>query len=134
MRRWMILWLLMIVAKPGERTADLPAGVLEDKIRGGLLGQIVGNLNEPRRELLPGVEKELAGSGTDRARAAYFAPCLGEAESLRRERLEECTAAIGELKKFPKVLRQIYDAPQPQGARLQAAARAEGLEKPEKPK
>ncbi len=51
-----------------------------------------------------------------------------------KERPEPWTAAVGELKKFPNVPRQIYDAPQPQGARLQAAAKAEGLEKPEKPK
>jgi hypothetical protein len=42
--------------------------------------------------------------------------------------------AIGELKKFPNALLQIYDAPEPQGARIPAAARAEGLEKPAKPK
>jgi len=91
-------------------------------------------LDELRRELLPGVEKDLSGSGKDRARAAYLAICLGEAERFRKERPEDWKAAVGELKKFPNVLRQIYDAPQPQGARLQAAARAEGLEKPEKPK
>jgi ADP-ribosylglycohydrolase len=91
-------------------------------------------LEELRRDVLPRVEKDLAGSGKDRARAAYLALCLGEAERYRKERPEEWTAAIAELKKFPNVLRQIYDAPQPQGARLQAAARAEGLEKPEKPK
>jgi hypothetical protein len=89
---------------------------------------------ELRRELLPRVAKDLSGGARDRARAAYLALCLGEAEALRKERPEDWKAAIDELKKFPKVLRQIYDAPQPQGARLQAAAKAEGLEKPEKPK
>jgi hypothetical protein len=41
---------------------------------------------------------------------------------------------IAELKKFPNGVRQVYDAPQPQGARLQAAARAAGIDKPEKSK
>jgi len=89
-------------------------------------------LAELRRELLPRIEKDLSGSEKDRARAAYLSLCLGEAERFRKERPEEWKASIEELKKFPKVVSQIYDAPQPQGARLQAAAKAEGIEKPAK--
>jgi hypothetical protein len=89
-------------------------------------------MEELKKELLPQLEKDLSGSGKDRARAAYLALCLGEAERLRKERADEWKAAIEELKKFPNVLRQIYDAPQPQGTRIQAAAKAEGLEKPGK--
>ena len=89
-------------------------------------------MEELRKDLLPQVEKDLTGSGKDRARAAYLALALGEAERLRKERPEDWKLAIEELKTFPKVLRQIYDAPQPQGARIQAAARVEGLEKPGK--
>jgi ADP-ribosylglycohydrolase len=91
-------------------------------------------LEELLKELLPRVEKDLSGSGRDRARAAYLGICLGQGEKFRKERPEDWKAAIEELKKFPNVLRQIYDAPQPLGTRIQAAARAEGLEKPEKPK
>lgn len=90
--------------------------------------------DELRRELRPRVEQELSGSGKERARAAYLALCLGDAERHRAERPDEWRAAIEELKKFPKVVRQIYDAPQPQGARLQAAAKAEGILRPEKPR
>jgi len=89
-------------------------------------------LEELRKEVGPQIAKDLSGSGKDRARAAYLALALGEAERLRKERPEDWKAALEELKKFPNVLRQIYDAPQPQGARIQAAARAEGLEKPGK--
>ena len=89
-------------------------------------------LEELRKELLPRIERDLSAAGRDRAAAAYLALCLGEAERLRKERPEDWKAAIEELKKFPNVLRQIYDAPQPQGARIQAAARATGLEKPGK--
>lgn len=89
-------------------------------------------MDELRKDLLPGVEKDLAGAPRERARAAYLALCLGESERLKKERPEDWKNALEELKKFPKVLRQIYDAPQPQGARIQAAARAEGLEKPAK--
>lgn len=89
---------------------------------------------EWRRVLVPEMEKDLAGQGKDRARAAYLALCLGEADRFKKDRAEDWAASIEELKKFPNVLRQIYDAPQPQGARIQAAARAAGLEKPEKPK
>jgi hypothetical protein len=114
MRRWRRLSHLLIGAKPERRSLD--------------------RLDELRRELLPRAEKELAGPGTDRAWAVSSAHCVVESERLPNERLEEWTAAIGELKNFPNVLRQIYDASQPQGARLQAAARAGGLEKPQKPK
>jgi hypothetical protein len=89
-------------------------------------------LEELKKDLLPRIGKDLSGAGKDRARAAYLALALGEGERLRKERPEDWKLAIEELKKFPKVLRQIYDAPQPQGARIQAAARAEGLEKPAK--
>ncbi|MBV8878857.1 MAG: ADP-ribosylglycohydrolase family protein [Planctomycetaceae bacterium] len=87
---------------------------------------------ELRKELLPRIERELSGSPRERARAAYLALCLGEGPRLRRDREADWKSAIEELKKFPKVLRQIYDAPRPQGDRIQAAARAEGLEKPAK--
>ena len=96
------------------------------------LSESPDRLAELRRELLPRIEKDLSGSEKDRARAAYLSLCLGEAERFRKERPEEWKASIEELKKFPKVVSQIYDAPQPQGARLQAAAKAEGIEKPAK--
>jgi len=89
-------------------------------------------LAELRKDLLPRIERDLSAPGRDGAAAAYLALCLGEAERLRKERPEAWKQSLEELKKFPKVLRQIYDAPQPQGARIQAAARAEGLEKPGK--
>jgi len=92
----------------------------------------IDRLEELRKDLLPKIEKDLSGGPQDRARAAYLAMALGEAERLRKERRDDWKLALEELKKFPKVLRQIYDAPQPQGARIQAAARAEGLEKPGK--
>jgi hypothetical protein len=91
-------------------------------------------IDELRRDVGPAIAKDLSGSPKDRARAAYLAICLGLSESLQKERPEDWKAAIGELKKFRNVLKQIYDAPQPLGTRLQAAAKAEGLEKPEKPK
>ncbi len=92
----------------------------------------IDRLEELRQDLLPKIEKDLSGGPRDRARAAYLAMALGEAERLRKERPDDWKLALEELKKFPKVLRQIYDAPQPQGTRIQAAARAEGLEKPGK--
>lgn len=116
--------------KDGQKTYRIPLGTARN----------VGTTNpearlgEVRRVLMEEIDRDLAGAGKDRARAAYLAICLSEAPRLKKERPEEWTAAIAELKKFPNVLRQIYDAPQPQGARIQAAARAEGLEKPEKPK
>jgi hypothetical protein len=104
MTRGRLLSLLLSGARSEEQTADLPADVLEDRIRGGRIGQTFGNLLVPPARLA----------------------------ELWRANMNTRTAAIGELKKFPNVLRRIYDAPQPQGARIRAAARAEGLEKLEK--
>ncbi|HVR84224.1 MAG TPA: hypothetical protein VMU54_07935 [Planctomycetota bacterium] len=84
--------------------------------------------------MTPKMEKDLSGGFPHRARAASLALRLGEGEGegLRKERPGVWKNALEELKKFPKVLPQIYDAPRPQGARIQAAARAKGLEKPGK--
>jgi len=88
---------------------------------------------EVRAEWLPRIEKDLDGSPRDRARAAYLALALGESERIRKERPEPWKAAVEELKKFPILVGQIYDAPGPQAGRIKAAAKAEGLVKPEKP-
>jgi hypothetical protein len=47
MKRWMLLSLLLtgIVQGQEHKTLEISAEELEDKIRGGLLGQIFGNLN-----------------------------------------------------------------------------------------
>jgi hypothetical protein len=87
---------------------------------------------ELRRELLPAIERDLAGAERDRARAAYLAIALGEGERLARERSADWAAAVEALKKFPNVVRQIYDAPHPSAVALQAAAKAQGIGKPAK--
>ncbi len=106
--------------------------IVEDPANVEPLPAPLDRLAELRKDLLPRIEKDLSASGRDQAAAAYLALCLGEAERLGKARPEDWKVAIEELKKFPNVLRQIYDAPQPQGARIQAAARAVGLEKPGK--
>jgi len=65
-----------------------------------------------------------------RARAGSPARAPAGAERLRRERPGEPTSPREELKKVPKGPRQVYDAPQPRGARIQDSARSGGLEKP----
>lgn len=87
-------------------------------------------LDELRQDLGAAMEKDLAGSGRDRARAAYLALALGDSERFRKERPDDWKASIEELKKFPNMLRQIYDAQGSGAGRIKAAAKAEGLEKP----
>jgi hypothetical protein len=94
------------------------------------LAQPLDRLEELKHQLLPGIEKDLAGSTTDRARAAYLAVCLGEAARLKKERPAEWARALDALRGFPTILADLFDAPQPSGARLQALAKAAGLEKP----
>jgi ADP-ribosylglycohydrolase len=64
------------------------------------------------------------------ARAAYLALCLGESERFAREHPEDWSAALEALKKFPNVLREVFNAPQPVAAKLQGRAKAAGLTKP----
>jgi hypothetical protein len=94
------------------------------------LPQPLDRLDELKKQLLPQVEKDLAGSAAERARAAYLAICLGEAARLNRERPDDWAKALDALRGFPAVLANLFDAPQPSGSRLQALARAAGLEKP----
>jgi hypothetical protein len=89
---------------------------------------------EVRARLLPEIEKGLRGGPVDLARAAYYALALGESARLARERPEDWAKAVAELKKFPNVVREIYNAPRPSGMAIQAAAKAAGIEKPPAPK
>ncbi len=81
-------------------------------------------LEELRRELAPHIERDL--SGPDQAL------CVGESERLKKARPADWAAAIEALKKFPNVLREIFNAPRPSGDKIQALASAEGLKKPPK--
>lgn len=94
------------------------------------LPQPLDRREELRRTLVPRIERDLAGGERDRARAAYLALCLGESERLRKARPAEWAAAVEALGKHSAVLREIFNAPPPAGARIQALASAEGLKKP----
>ena len=59
---------------------------------------------------------------------AASVPSPGDGERFRMEGPGEREGALQELKKFPKGLPEIYDAPQLRGTRIQSAERAEGLE------
>jgi ADP-ribosylglycohydrolase len=83
-----------------------------------------------RRELVPAIERDLAGP--DRARAAYLALCLDESDRLKKDRPAEWAAAVDALGKHTELVREIFNAPRPSGARIQARASAEGLKKPPK--
>jgi hypothetical protein len=87
-------------------------------------------LEELRKELGPRLEADLAGP--DRARAAYLALCLDESDRLKKARPSEWAAAVEALGKHTELVREIFNAPRPSGARIQARAAAEGLKKPPK--
>ncbi|MBI4605474.1 MAG: ADP-ribosylglycohydrolase family protein [Planctomycetes bacterium] len=87
-------------------------------------------LEELRAQLAPRIAEGLAGAERDRARAAYLALCLGEAERLRAEHGEEWRRAVAALRGVPEVVRGIFEAPAPAGDAFRARATAEGLERP----
>jgi hypothetical protein len=86
-------------------------------------------LDELKRELLPRIDKELAGpTPVERARAAYLAICLGEAPRLAHERKDHWQPAVVELEKHQGLINALYDAPPTVATAFQARFRAAGIE------
>ncbi|HUU29029.1 MAG TPA: ADP-ribosylglycohydrolase family protein [archaeon] len=94
------------------------------------LPEPLDRLEELREQLLPEVESGLSGSSQERARAAYLALCLGEAERLRLERSSEWKQALRALRNYPELLKLVFEAPEHSGEKITARAKAEGLKKP----
>jgi len=86
-----------------------------------------------RKQLLLLIESDLRREPIDKARAAYLALCLGEADRLRREAPDTWSQSIDALRQYPKVVRNLFGAPEPEAVALKAAARAHGLKKPPGP-
>jgi hypothetical protein len=97
---------------------------------GERLPQPLDRAAELKKALAPAIAKDLGGEPRDRARAAYLALALGEADTLAAKRPDDWRAAMAELAKFPGVTKQIYGAPRPMGEPLQARASAAGLPRP----
>lgn len=85
---------------------------------------------ELQAALSPEVDRDLSGDEQARARAAYLALCLGEADRWRRDRAEDWARAVAALQSYTNVVREIFAAPHPNGAALQREAQAAGLRPP----
>jgi ADP-ribosylglycohydrolase len=84
------------------------------------------------REYIPVLKEALDQSGVARARTAYVAICLGEADKLARESPDAWQAAVTELQeKHPAVVRDLFHAPAPQADALRQRATQAGLHDPE---
>ncbi len=94
-----------------------------------LLPKPLARLEELKTELLPAIEKDLTGSPTDQARAAYLAICLGEAPRLSRDRASDWSAALAALKMHTSLINTMYNAPPSVATEFQARFRAAGVEK-----
>ncbi len=81
-------------------------------------------------QLAPEIESGLSGSKQDKARAAYFAICLGQAERLRSERPAEWKQALKALSGYPALVKMMFDAPKHTGEQISVRASAAGLKKP----
>ncbi|MBE3070242.1 MAG: ADP-ribosylglycohydrolase family protein, partial [Planctomycetes bacterium] len=69
------------------------------------LARPADRLAELRQAAVPGLRKDLAGSAEDRARAAYLALCLGEADALRRDMPQEWARAVTALRDHAKLVK-----------------------------
>jgi ADP-ribosylglycohydrolase len=83
-----------------------------------------------RESFLPGLAEGIAGPGPVRARAAYVALCLNEGSRLERQSPEKWAAAIAELRKYPSLVRQLFELPEPQGDAIRDRALRAGLKPP----
>jgi len=82
-------------------------------------------------QLAPEIENGLSGSKQDKARAAYFAICLGQAERLRSQRTAEWKQAVNALNSYPALVKMMFEAPEHAGEQIKARALAAGLKRPE---
>lgn len=94
------------------------------------LPQPIDRLEELRSALLPRIRQDLTGTTRDRARAAYLAMALGEAETLAEDRPIDWQEALAALKTDRKLLEALFKAPPSAAKALQDRARAAGLEVP----
>ena len=92
------------------------------------LPQPTDQLEELRNKLLPHIHRDLTRTAQERARAAYLAVALGEAEILARDRPSDWQQAVAALKTNPKLPRALFRAPASAVTGLQDRARGAGLE------
>jgi ADP-ribosylglycohydrolase len=83
-----------------------------------------------RQHFEPQLERDLTVQGASRARAAYLAICLGDAERLKHQSPTAWSAAIAELEKHPAVINDIFHAPAPGDDELRRNAQRAGLQPP----
>jgi hypothetical protein len=98
------------------------------------LPQPLDRMEELRKDWVGTVRKELTGTPQQRARAAYLAICLGEAEALAKDQPEAWKQATEALQQYPKLVKAVFQAPKPASDVLQQRAKAAGLKPPEKKK
>jgi hypothetical protein len=84
--------------------------------------------DELREALRALAESDLSRDDTARARAAYVAICIGDAERLVRERPEEWKRALESLKQQKALLKAIRDAVPPTSHTIQQRAQDAGLD------
>ncbi len=91
-------------------------------------------MDELKEYVIPRLDKEIAGSMRDRARAAYIAIALGESGRLRQIQPVAWGQAVELLQGYPNMLESLFNAPEPAGSVLRARAIAEGLHEIEREK
>ncbi len=92
------------------------------------LPQPMVRMGQLRDELLARIRQDLAGTAQARARAAYLAIALSEAELLAKDRTDDWQQAIAALKDQTKFVKTLFKAPPETAKPLQDRARAAGVE------
>lgn len=66
-------------------------------------------LAELRAALVPQIRKDLAGTPRDRARAAYLALCMGEADAIRKDQPQAWAEAVEALRGYPNLVKSMAE-------------------------
>jgi hypothetical protein len=123
-----------IEERGGERTTRSGRSVyrirVEDPSNIQPLTTLTEQTADARKHFLPRLDEELRMPGPARARAAYVAICLGEADRLKRESPDTWRAAAEELANYPALIEVLFNSPGSAGERLRHAATSAGISAP----
>jgi hypothetical protein len=103
---------------------------VEDPVNIQPLSTLAEQVERVRDHFGPKLTQQLQVAGPARARAAYVAICLGEAERLARESPDAWSGAVEELAMHHALVKDLLKLPKPAGNRVREAAKRAGLGSP----
>ena len=118
-------------AREGQPTTNLYRIPIQQPANIDPLATPTDQLAKPKTQFTSKLEHDLSQPGQPRARAAFIAICLGEADNLKQKSPTAWAAAITELQtNYPAAVHNAFKSPAPVGDELRQAAEKAGLHHP----